>query len=114
MPSPSHPTNMTPGAPCQRTRQAGRSQPLADRRSTIRPHRPVLGGRSCRPASASRTWVSPNRARFLVATASPTLGAGPAEAAWVPLGESWPSRRLIELGDIHPDAQTFDTAGPIA
>jgi len=39
-----------------------------------------------------------NRVRFLVATASPTLGAGPAEAAWPPLRETWP-RRLVELAD---------------
>jgi hypothetical protein len=40
-----------------------------------------------------------NRVRFLVATASPTLGAGPAEAAWLPLRETWPRRRLIDLVD---------------
>ena len=40
-----------------------------------------------------------NRVRFLVATASPTLGAGPAEAAWLPLRQTWPRRRLIELDD---------------
>ncbi len=40
-----------------------------------------------------------DRVRFLVATASPTLGAGPAEGAWLPLGETWPRRRLIELAD---------------
>jgi len=35
----------------------------------------------------------------VVATASPTLGLGPAEAAWLPLGQTWPRRRLIELDD---------------
>jgi hypothetical protein len=54
------------------------------------------------------------KVRFLVATASPTLGAGPAEAAWLPLGQTWPRRRLIELADIDPHAQTFTTAWPIA
>ncbi len=40
------------------------------------------------------------RLRFLVATASPALGLGPAEAAWLPLGHTWPRRRLVELADI--------------
>jgi len=35
----------------------------------------------------------------VVATASPTLGLGLAEAAWLPLGQTWPRRRLIELDD---------------
>jgi hypothetical protein len=38
-----------------------------------------------------------SRVRFVVATASPTLSLGPAEAAWLPLGEIWPRRRLVEL-----------------
>jgi hypothetical protein len=38
--------------------------------------------------------------RFLVATASPTFGLGPAEATWLPLGETWPRRRLIELAEV--------------
>ncbi len=41
-----------------------------------------------------------NRVRFLVATASPTLGTGPAEAAWLPLRKTWPRRRLIELAEL--------------
>lgn len=45
-----------------------------------------------------------SRVRFLVATASPALGLGPAEAAWLPLRETWPRRRLIELADLDPDA----------
>jgi hypothetical protein len=45
-----------------------------------------------------------NRVRFLVATASPTLALGPAEAAWLPLGRTWPRRRLIELADLDPAA----------
>jgi Replication-relaxation len=40
--------------------------------------------------------------RFLVATASPTLGLGPAEPAWLPLGHTWPRRRLIELAEVEP------------
>jgi len=36
---------------------------------------------------------------LLVATASPTLGLGPAEQAWLPLRQTWPRRRLIELAD---------------
>jgi hypothetical protein len=39
------------------------------------------------------------RVRFLVATASPTIGLGPAEAAWLPLRQTWPRRRLIELDE---------------
>jgi len=41
---------------------------------------------------------------FLVATASPTLGRGPAEQAWLPLGQSWPRCRLIDLAE--PDLST--------
>jgi hypothetical protein len=37
---------------------------------------------------------------FLVATASPTLGRGPAEQAWLPLGRTGPRRRLIDLVDL--------------
>ncbi len=40
------------------------------------------------------------KVRFLVATASPTLALDPAEAAWLPLGETWPRRRLVELADV--------------
>jgi hypothetical protein len=47
-------------------------------------------------ASESRWAAMP----FLVATASPTLGRGPAEQAWLPLGDIWPRRRLIELADL--------------
>jgi hypothetical protein len=50
------------------------------------------------------------RVRFLVATASPTLGHGPAEAAWLRLGQTWPRRRLIDLADL--DARTPQPAGP--
>jgi protein involved in plasmid replication-relaxation len=42
----------------------------------------------------------PGRVPFLVATASPALALGPAEAAWLPLGQSWPRRRLIDLADV--------------
>jgi Replication-relaxation len=40
------------------------------------------------------------RVRFVVATASPALGHGPAEQAWLPLGRTSPRRRLIELDDV--------------
>jgi Replication-relaxation len=42
------------------------------------------------------------RVRFVVATASPTLEFGPAEAAWLPLGQTWPRRRLIDLDEVKP------------
>jgi protein involved in plasmid replication-relaxation len=57
--------------------------------------------------AGERRW---GRVRSLVATASPTLGLGPAEAAWLPLGQSWPRRRLIDPADL--DAQTPQPAGP--
>jgi hypothetical protein len=59
---------------------------------------PSLGREvSVRQAVAGETqW---GRAPFLVATASPTLGLGPAEQAWLPLGQTCPRRRLIELDD---------------
>jgi len=41
-----------------------------------------------------------DRVRFVVATASPTLALGPAERAWLPLGQTWPRRRLVELADM--------------
>jgi hypothetical protein len=37
---------------------------------------------------------------FLVATASPTLALSPAEATWLPLGQTWPRLRLIELDSL--------------
>jgi Replication-relaxation len=37
---------------------------------------------------------------FLVATANRALNRGPAEQAWLPLGHTWPRRRLIDLTDI--------------
>jgi len=36
-------------------------------------------------------------AAFVIATACAALGRGPAEAAWLPLGEASPRRRLIDL-----------------
>lgn len=39
------------------------------------------------------------RVRFVVATASPTLALSRAEATWLPLGKTWPRRRLVELDD---------------
>jgi hypothetical protein len=63
---------------------------------------------SVRQALAHETrW---GRVRFLVATASPTLGHGPAEAAWLRLGQTWPRRRLIDLADLA--ARTPQPAGP--
>jgi Replication-relaxation len=41
-----------------------------------------------------------NRVRFLVGTASPALGLSPADAAWLPLHQGWPRRRLIELAEV--------------
>jgi Replication-relaxation len=38
--------------------------------------------------------------RFLVATASPTLGLGPAEQAWLPLGSTRSRLRLVELDEV--------------
>ena len=57
---------------------------------------------SVRQAFARETRWS--RVPFLVATASPTFGLGPAEQAWLPLGRTWPRRRLIDLADEDPDA----------
>ena len=36
----------------------------------------------------------------VVATASPTSGTHPAEAARLPVVETWPRRRLVELADL--------------
>jgi hypothetical protein len=50
---------------------------------------------SVRKALAGETrWAT---VPFLVATASPALAIGPAEAAWLPLNQTWPRRRLIDL-----------------
>jgi len=51
------------------------------------------------------------RVRYPVATASPDLGRSPAEQAWLPLDQTWPRRRLIDLADL--DARTPQPAGPI-
>jgi hypothetical protein len=51
-----------------------------------------------RHALASETrWAT---VPLLVATASPALGRGPTERAWLPLAETWPRRRLIELAEV--------------
>jgi hypothetical protein len=55
---------------------------------------------------SARVW-------FVVATATPTLGRGPAEQAWLPLDQTGPRRRLIELTDLDPDGWTSKTAGTI-
>jgi hypothetical protein len=39
---------------------------------------------------------------FLIATASAALGHGPTEQAWLPLGQTWPRRHLIDLADAGP------------
>jgi hypothetical protein len=39
---------------------------------------------------------------FLIATASAALGLGPAEKAWLPLGQTWPRQRLMDLADVGP------------
>jgi hypothetical protein len=56
------------------------------------------------------SWAT---APFLVATASPGLGHGPAQQAWLPLDQTWPRRRLIDLADLHPDWKP-NTVGPTA
>jgi hypothetical protein len=48
--------------------------------------------------------------QFRVATASPTLGNGPADAALLPLGHTRPCRRLIDLTDL--DARMPQPTGP--
>ena len=68
---------------------------------------------SGREATVRRALASGGRwgrVRFPVATASPTFGLGPAEQAWLPLGQTWPRRRLIDLADLH--ARTPQPAGP--
>jgi hypothetical protein len=77
-----------------------------------------------RPSRPTRTTSSPlcqrtqqaRRSRLLadrpVATVSPTLALGPTEAAWLPLGEIWPRRRLVDLDD--PDPWNPQPSGPVA
>jgi hypothetical protein len=63
-----------------------------------------MPGPSCRTRTTpsplcQRTWqaeCSRSLADPVVATVSPTLALGPAEAAWLLVGEAWPRRRLIE------------------
>jgi Replication-relaxation len=50
------------------------------------------------------------RVRYPVATASSVFDLGPAKAAWLALGETWPRRRLIDLADL--DAWAPQPAGP--
>jgi hypothetical protein len=55
---------------------------------------------SGREATVRQALASESRwgaVRFLVATANPTLGRGPAEQAWLSLDQTWPRRRLIDL-----------------
>jgi hypothetical protein len=57
---------------------------------------------TAREALAGQTrW---GRRRFVVATASATLRLDPADRVWLPLSQSWPRRRLIDLHDLDPDA----------
>jgi hypothetical protein len=68
---------------------------------------------SGREASVRQTLAGEGRwstVRFLVATASPTLGYGPADAARLSLGHTRPCRRLIELTDL--DARMPQPTGP--
>jgi Replication-relaxation len=71
---------------------------------------PSLGREtSVRQALGAETRWS--RVSFLVVTATPELGRGPAEAAWLPLDQTRPRRRLIELGSLaartpHPAGRT--------
>lgn len=46
-----------------------------------------------------QAWRSRSLAAQVVATVSPTLALDPAEAAWLPLRQTWPRRRLIELDE---------------
>ncbi len=82
------------------------------------------GPRMPRPSRPTRTTPSPLRQRTqhagrsrslgdrVVATISPTLALGPGEAAWLPLGETWPRRRLVDLDD--PDAWNPQLVGSVA
>jgi hypothetical protein len=59
--------------------------PTGGREATVRQ---VLAGAAGRGA-----------VRFLVATANPAVGHGPAEAVWLPLDQTSPRHRLIDLAD---------------
>jgi hypothetical protein len=62
--------------------------PSSGREASVRQ---VLGGQT--------RWAG---VPFLVATASAALGRGPAEQVWLPLGQTRPRRRLIDLADVGP------------
>jgi hypothetical protein len=68
--------------------------PTAGREATVRQ---ALGGVGRR-----------RPARFLVATATPALGRGPAEAVWLPLGCTQARSRLIDLADPDPSGSRAD------
>lgn len=73
-------------APVRHACAIGRSKP---HKPNGHDNRNGFGDRSVRQALAGEarwSWV-----RFPVATASPALGHGPADAAWLPLGETWPT-----------------------
>ncbi len=64
----------------------------------LRPSRPTPTTPSLLCQRTQQAWRS--RLANRVATVSPTLALGPAEAAWLPLGETWPGRRLAELVEL--------------
>jgi hypothetical protein len=79
-----------------------------------RPSRPTCTTPSAlcqRTQQAGRSWLAADR---VVATVGTTLALGPAEAAWLPLGETWPRRRLVELDDVDLDVRTPSSSGPTA
>jgi hypothetical protein len=78
------------------------------------PSRPTRTTPSPLYQRTQQAWRSRLLVDRVVATVSPTLALGPAEAAWLPVGETWPRRLLVELDDIDPDARTASTAGPAA
>ncbi len=66
----------------------------------LQPSRPTRTPPSLLCQRTQHTWRSRLLADRVVATANPTLAFGPAEAAWPPLGETWPRRRLVDLDDV--------------
>jgi hypothetical protein len=79
-------------APVRHACAIGRSKP---HEPNGHDNRNGFGDRSVRQALAGEgrwSWI-----RFPVATASLALGHGPADAIWLPLRETWPRRRIIDL-----------------
>jgi len=77
-----------------------------------RPSRPTRTTPSPLRQRTRQAWRSRLLADRVVATISPTLALGPGEAAWLPLGETWPRRRLVDLDD--PDAWNPQLVGSVA